>query len=75
VILPPECAPTFGDAALYAAPDAVWPLALRLWRDRAFWEARAAAGRGFVAATCGYDAFPARLARLAAAPAPAAAAR
>jgi hypothetical protein len=75
VILPPEFAPTFGDAALYAAPDAVWPLALQLWRDRAFWEARAAAGRGFVAATCGYDAFPARLARLAAAPAPAAAAR
>ena len=71
VILPPDFAPTFGDAALYAAPDGVWPLVERLWRDRAFWEARAAAGRAFVAANCGYDAFPRRLARLAAQPEPA----
>jgi glycosyltransferase involved in cell wall biosynthesis len=63
VILPPEFAPTFGEAALYAAPHEVWGLALELWRDRGFWEARAAAGRTF-AATCGYDAFPGRLARL-----------
>ena len=66
VILPPEFAPTFGPAALYAAPDAVWPLVERLWGDRAFWEARVAAGRAFVRATCGYDAFHGRLARLAA---------
>ena len=63
MILPPEFAPSFGPAALYAAPDEVWPLVERLWRDRAAWEARAAAGRAF-ALTCGYDAFPARLARL-----------
>ena len=63
VILPPEFAPSFGPAALYAAPDGVWPLVEALWRDRAAWEARAAAGRAF-ALTCGYDAFPARLARL-----------
>lgn len=63
VLLAPELAPTFGDAALYAAPEEVWPLVARLWRDRAFWEARAAAGRAFVEANCGYDRFPARLGR------------
>ena len=67
VILPPDFAPTFGPAALYAAPEEVWPLVESLWRDRAAWEARAAAGRAFVRAACGYDAFPPRLARLAAA--------
>ena len=65
VILAPELEPTFGPAALYAAPDAVWPLVERLWRDQGFWEARAAAGRAFVAAHCGYDRFPERIARLA----------
>lgn len=74
VILPPEFAPTFGAAALYAAPDGVWPLVARLWADHAFWEARAAAGRAFVAAHCSYTAFPDRLDRLAAAEAPAPAA-
>ncbi len=63
VILAPELAPTFGAAALYAPPEGVWPLVERLWGDRAFWEARSAAGRAFVAANCGYDRFPARLAR------------
>lgn len=61
VILAPELAPTFGEAALYASPEGVWPLVERLWGDRAFWEARSAAGRAFVAANCGYDRFPARL--------------
>ena len=42
VILSPDFAPSFGDAALYAEADEVWPLAERLWRDRGFWEARAA---------------------------------
>ena len=63
VILPPEFAPTFGEAALYAAPAGVWDLVAALWRDRDLWEARAAAGRAF-AAGCGYDVFSARLARL-----------
>ena len=63
VILPPEFEPTFGPAALYAEPEAVWPLAEALWRDEAAWMARAAAGRAFVRANCGYDVFPSRLAR------------
>jgi glycosyltransferase involved in cell wall biosynthesis len=67
VILAPEFAPTFGDAALYAAPDQVWGLVERLWRDPGFRAGRVAAGRAF-ARTCGYDAFPARLARLQAPP-------
>lgn len=62
VILAPELEPTFGPAALYAPAAGVWPLALRLWQDRAFWEARAAAGRAYVAASCGYDRFAERLA-------------
>ena len=65
VILPPEFEPTFGEAALYAPPEEVWELVARLWRDRALWEERAAAGRGFVAATCDYPELPRRLARLA----------
>jgi hypothetical protein len=74
VILPEEFEPTFGAAALYAAPDGVWPLVERLWADRGLWEARVAAGRAFVAASCAYASFPGRLALLpgAAAPAPAA---
>lgn len=66
VILPPEFKPTFGDAALYAAPEEVWPLAEALWRNRAAWEDRVAAGRTFVTRTCAYSVFPGRLARLAA---------
>ena len=34
VILAPELAEIYGEAALTAAPDAVWPLVERLWRDR-----------------------------------------
>lgn len=64
VILPPEFAPTFGSAALYATPEEVWPLIEALWRDEAGWNARVAAGRAFVRETCGYDAFARRLARL-----------
>ena len=63
VILPPEFEPTFGQAALYAEPDGVWPLVRALWTDRAAWEARVAAGRAFVRTHCGYGVFPARLAR------------
>ena len=64
VILAPEFAPTFGEAALYAAPEEVWGLVERLWRDPGFRACRAAAGRAFLRANCGYEAFPARLARL-----------
>ncbi len=65
VILPPEFRPTFGEAALYAEPEGVWPLVERLWRDRGAWEAQAAAGRAFVAAECDLGVFPGRLDRLA----------
>jgi len=66
-ILAPELEPIYGPAALYADPEAIWPLVERLWRDRAFWEGRVAAGRDFVQENCGYGVFPGRLARLAAA--------
>jgi hypothetical protein len=66
VILAPEFAPTFGAAALYAAPHEVWGLVERL-RSPEFRAARVAAGRAF-ARSCGYEAFPARLARLHAPP-------
>lgn len=64
VILPPEFEPTFGPAALYAAPGEVWPLVERLWADAAAWEARAAAGRAFVAGQCDARLFAGRLATL-----------
>jgi glycosyltransferase involved in cell wall biosynthesis len=64
-ILPPEFEPIYGPAALYAGPEDVWPLVDRLWRDRDLWQARARAGRDFVAARCDYASFPGRLARLA----------
>jgi hypothetical protein len=70
VILPPEFRSTFGPAALYVAPEGAWGAVERLWRDRAFWEARVAAGRAFVAAHCGYDAFPRRLRSLGGPPVP-----
>jgi hypothetical protein len=66
VILPPEFEPTFGPAALYAAPEAVWPLIAALWRDETAWRARVAAGRAFVAASCDSRLFAGRLATLAA---------
>jgi hypothetical protein len=64
VVLPPEFAPTFGDAALYAEPEAVWDRVAALWRDEAAWMAQVERGRAFVRARCGYDALPRRLARL-----------
>ena len=74
VILPPEFEPTFGAAALYCEPEEVWARVEALWRDEAAWTARAEAGRAFVRAECGMEAFAPRLARLQAA-APARAAR
>jgi hypothetical protein len=67
VILAPELEAIYGPAALYADPEAIWPLVERLWRDRGFWEGRVAAGRDFVRANCSYAVLPGRLARLAAA--------
>ena len=63
VILAPEFEPTFGEAALFAAPDEVWGLVERL-RSPGFRAGRVAAGRAFLRAHCGYEAFPARLERL-----------
>jgi hypothetical protein len=65
VILPPVFQETFGDAALYAEPEGVWPTIEALWRDRNAYLARARAGRDFVLANCGWDQFPPRLERLA----------
>ena len=64
VILAPELAEIYGDAALTATPDDVWPFVMRLWRDEAFWKARVTAGRAFVADNCGYAVFPGRIERL-----------
>jgi hypothetical protein len=64
VLLPPEFEPTFGPAAIYAEPEAVWPTVEALWHDEAAWRAQAEQGHAFVRATCGYDVFPGRLARL-----------
>ena len=64
VILPPEFEPTFGEAALYATPNGVWPCVEALWRDEAAWMERVAAGRRFVATRCGQDAFAARVSRI-----------
>ena len=66
VILPPEFEPTFGQAALYAGPEEVWPLVERLWRDEATWSARAEAGRAFARGDCDAGLFPGRLDTLAA---------
>jgi glycosyltransferase involved in cell wall biosynthesis len=48
VILPPVFETTFGEGALYASPEEVWPLIERIWSDRNAWEARASAGLNFV---------------------------
>lgn len=66
VLLPPEFAPTFGEAAVYAEPEAVWSTIDALWRDEAAYLAQARRGRDFVEANCGYAAFPPRIDRLAA---------
>ena len=66
VILPPEFEPTFGQAALYAPPEGVWPLVERLWRDEAAWRARAEAGRAFARGSCDARLFAGRLDTLAA---------
>jgi hypothetical protein len=64
VVLPPEFEPTFGPAALYAAPDEVWDRVDALWRDEAAWTAQAERGRAFVRTHCAYAVLPDRLARL-----------
>jgi glycosyltransferase involved in cell wall biosynthesis len=61
-ILPPVFRQTFGEAAVYAAPDEVWDVVAALWADEAAYLAQARRGRDFVAASCDWSRFPARLA-------------
>lgn len=61
VILPPVFRPTFGDAALYAEPDQVWPLVSRIWGDEKQWLERVEVGRNFVRVGCGWERFEERL--------------
>lgn len=60
VILPRVFEPTFGEAALYATPQEVWPLVNRIWQDRSAWQARVDASREFVAANSDWSQFRAR---------------
>jgi hypothetical protein len=63
-ILPPAFQETFGAAALYAEPEAVWDTVQALWSDERVYLARARAGRDFVLEHCGYDQFVKRLENL-----------
>lgn len=62
VILPPVFRTTFGDAALYAEPDDVWPTVERLWNDESAWLERARVGRQFVQDSSDWTHFRQRLA-------------
>jgi hypothetical protein len=64
VILPPAFQETFGAAALYAEPEAVWETIQDLWSDEQAYLARARGGRDFVLQHCGYDQFVKRLENL-----------
>lgn len=64
VILPPVFKDTFGDYALYAQPEDVWPLIERLWADKAAYDAASDKALAFVSEFAGYDVLPGRLARL-----------
>jgi hypothetical protein len=52
VILPPALEEDFGDAALYAAPDGVWSVVERFWRDERAYRDQTSKGRAFVAKYC-----------------------
>ncbi|MBA3325411.1 MAG: glycosyltransferase, partial [Rhodobacteraceae bacterium] len=62
-ILPPVFRESFGEAAVYAEPDAVWPCIAALWGDEAAYLAQAKRGRDFVLANSDWSCFAARLAR------------
>jgi glycosyltransferase involved in cell wall biosynthesis len=64
VILPEVFRPTFGEAALYAAPGDVWRTISDIWSDEESWLARVAAGRRFVLEHGDWTHFESRLAGL-----------
>ena len=51
-ILPPVFEDTFGEAALYAEPQAVWPTIEALWADEKTYRERAEPGRALVMEHC-----------------------
>jgi hypothetical protein len=61
-ILPPVFRQTFGEAAHYAEPEAVWDTIAALWADQGAWRAQGKAGQDFVRAHSDWALFPARLA-------------
>ncbi|MFQ8431910.1 glycosyltransferase [Amaricoccus sp. W119] len=61
-VLPPVFRETFGEAAVYAEPEEVWPRIAALWADEAAYLAQAARGQEFVRAHSDWSRFPARLA-------------
>ncbi|WP_027331183.1 glycosyltransferase [Marinimicrobium agarilyticum] len=63
-ILPPVFKDTFGEYALYAEPEEVWPLIDRLWADQGAYQAAADKALEFVRRFAGYDVLEARLGRL-----------
>lgn len=62
VVLPPSLRPWFGDAAVYAEPEDVWPAIERLWQDESAWLAQARAGQDFAMTQCSPDNLRTRLA-------------
>lgn len=64
VILPEVFRPTFGDAALYATPEEVWPTIERVWNDEIEWRHRSLLGSDFVRNNSDWSQLPARLAGL-----------
>ena len=61
-VLPPVFRETFGEAAVYAEPEEVWPRIAALWADEAAYLAQAVRGQEFVRAHSDWSRFPARLA-------------
>lgn len=62
-VLPPVFRETFGEAAVYAEPDQVWPTVAALWADEAAYLAQGARGQDFVRAMSDWERFPDRLGR------------
>lgn len=60
-ILPPQFQPTFGPGAIYAPPEAVWPVLERLARDPAAYAAQAALARAEVVGRFGPERYLPRL--------------
>jgi glycosyltransferase involved in cell wall biosynthesis len=61
-VLPPVFRETFGEAAVYAEPEEVWPTVAALWADEAAYLAQGARGQEFVRARSDWSRFPSRLA-------------